>query len=380
MFSHKDLRNDLWKTFPFCLLLFTGVGEARKAESWPEEDSNQPKIKVGIIRCDMHGMYYGPLMGRHDPFKLRDPLEGTDFTQRYSWQGGGAHFCFYKYYSRPEKMTVPHVEGFEVAKVWDEYPDAAKTAANVFLKRPTVCKTFGEVSDDVDMALVADCNYDGSDHLKLATPSLTKGVPTFVDKPFASTYKDALAMVELAREHETPMLSLSLLRVEPQVAQFKNRFPEIGTVEFGVIRGGWTTLAGQIHAIALAQHLFGPGVERVEAMGKYPLAYIHLDYGNQPDKPKDGVMLLCASGGGSFESQFYASVYNDKGALHSQKFADDEHPYAAIEVLELCKQMVQTNKPPVPYEEMLEQIAIVEAARLAYEERRSVSLEEIRAR
>ena len=366
-----------WKIISLFLFLSSGISEARQAESWPKENSDQPKIRVGIIRCDTHGMYYGPLMGRHDPFKLRDPLEGTDFERHYSWQGGGSHFCFYKSYYRPDKMTVPHAEGFVVTKVWDEHIDAAQTAAKVFLEPPIVCKTFEEVSDDVDMVLVADCNYDGSDHLELATPSLKKGVPTFVDKPFASTYKDALAMVKLAQTHDTPLLSLSLLRVEPQVRQFKNRFPEIGTVQFGVIRGGWSSLAGQIHAIATAQHLFGSGVEKVESMGKYPLAYIHLDYGDHPDRPKDGVMLLCASGGGSFDSQYFASVYNDKGALHSPKFADDEHPYAAIEVLNLCKQMVRTNQPPVPYEEILEQIAIVDAARLAYKEKRRVTLEEV---
>lgn len=377
MFLNTLLQFRFWKLLPLCLLLSTRTVGAPQSESWPEEGSNQPKIRMGIIRCDTHGMYYGPLMGRHDPYRLRDPLEGTDFKAHYSWQTGGTHFCFYRSYYQPDRMTVPHVEGFVVATVWDEHPDAAQAAARVFLEPPIVCKTFEEVSDGVDMVLVADCNYDGSDHLELATPSLKKGVPTFVDKPFAGTYKDAAAMVELARKHGTPLLSLSLLRVEPQVAQFKNRFPEIGTVQFGVIRGGWDSLAGQIHAIAAAQHLFGPGVEKVESMGKYPLAYVHLDYGNRPDRPNDGVMLLCASGGGSFDSQYSASVYNDRGMLHSPMFADEQHPYAAVEVLNLCRQMVQTNQPPVPYEEMLEQIAIVDAARLAHKEKRSVALKEV---
>ncbi len=370
-------RYGFWSVQVLCMLLVAQISMAQQAESWPKGDSSEPPIKVGIIRCDSHGMYYGPLMGRHDPFKLRDPLQGTDFKRRYTWQGGGSHFCFYRAYYRPDFMTMPHADGFAVTKVWDEYPDAAQTAASVFLDPPAVCETFEEVSDDVDLVLVADCNFDGSDHLKLATPSLTKGIPTFVDKPFASTYKDALAMVELAKAHQTPLLSLSLLRVVPHATRFKERFPEIGEVQFGVVRGGWTSLAGQIHAIALAQHLFGDGVKSVECMGKYPLAYIHLDYGERPDRPKDGVILLCASGGSSLESQFFATVYSDQGVLHSPKFANGEYPHAAVEVLKLCKQMVQTKQPPMPYDEMLEQIAIVDAARLAYQEKRSVTLEEV---
>ena len=31
------------------------------------------KIRVGLIRCDLHGVYYAALMEEHDPLKLRSP-------------------------------------------------------------------------------------------------------------------------------------------------------------------------------------------------------------------------------------------------------------------------------------------------------------------
>ena len=54
------------------------------------------KIKLGIIRCDMHGMYYGALMAEHDPYRLQKPVEAGADTP-YSWMTGGAHFYFYTF-------------------------------------------------------------------------------------------------------------------------------------------------------------------------------------------------------------------------------------------------------------------------------------------
>jgi predicted dehydrogenase len=173
-------------------------------------------------------------------------------------------------------------------------------------------------------------------------------------------------------------MSLSMLRVEPAVAQFKARVGEIGEPQFGAVRGGWKSLAGQIHSIALAQHVFGAGVEAVESMGEYPMAYLHLDYGAKAGKPRDGVMIMNRSGDGSWNSEFFVQLYNGKGMLCSGKFAEDEHSAAALEVLKLCREMVETGKSPVAEEEMLEQIAIVEAGRRAHAEKRKVALQEIR--
>ncbi len=342
--------------------------------------SEDKPIRVGIIRCDTHGMYFGPLMGKHDPWKLRDPLKFTPGTQRYTWQGGASHYAFYNHYYRQDLMTAPFIEGFEVVKVWDEFPDAAECAANVFLQKPRVCQTFEEVSDGVDLVIIGDANFDGTDHLKLATPSLDKGVPTFVDKPFAGTFADAKAMVDLALKNGTPLLSLSILRVLPQADQFRNRYGEIAPVQFGVIRGGWKTLAAQIHSISLAQLLFGAGVESVECMGASPLAYIHLNYGQKSGRPEDGVMILCASGKSTTRSQYFASAYSEKGVIHSSPLNYSTYPDGAAEIIKLMKVMALTKKPPVPYEEMLELIAIVDAARISQKERRPVRLQEITGR
>ena len=46
------------------------------------------KIRVGIIRCDLHAIYYGCLFQKHDPFLLREPELGR-----------GSYFYHYTQYN-----------------------------------------------------------------------------------------------------------------------------------------------------------------------------------------------------------------------------------------------------------------------------------------
>lgn len=334
-------------------------------------------IRVGLIRCDTHGMYYGALMAKHDPLRLREPLRDREGVQaKQSWMAGGAHFYFYTAYSDPRRITVPTVDGFEIAKVWDEDREVAGVFADVFLSRPRVCDTFAEVSEGVDLVFIADCNGDGADHLKLATPSLRKGVTTFIDKPFAYTVKDARALLRLARQHKAAMMSISILLQLPQATQFRDRFQELGAPEFGTIKGGGPSMAGHIHAISLAYHLFGDGVESVECVGASPLAHVHLDYGGKAHRPGAGVVLNCDSGGQP-HCAFYASAYSSKGVVHSPPFDDWVFPEGAAQILRMIKAMVKKRQSQVSEASMLEPIAVAEAARLSQKRRKRVYLKDV---
>ncbi len=328
------------------------------------------------MRCDTHGLYYAPLMDKHDPLLLRDP-SGLGCTDRGdSWMSGGAYFYHYTKYSNPALMTVPFVKGFRITKVWDPDWDAAEIMSKIFYSKPQVCDRPEEASEDVDMVFIADCNGDGSDHRKLAEPGLRKGVPTFVDKPFAYDVKDAVAMVKLARKRKTPLLSLSILRTLPHFTRFRARFAEVGELCFGTVENGGPGLAGQIHAISLAQHLFGAGVESVDSMGKEPLHYMRLEYGGRKGRPVHGVTVNCVIGP-TPHCAFYASAYGPEGAVHSPPIGDYQFPWGAARNLELARQMVLTGKPVVAYEEMIENVAVATAARRAHKLGRAVRLSEV---
>jgi predicted dehydrogenase len=323
------------------------------------------KVRVGLINCDLHGLYYGALMEEHDPLLMME-----------LGRGYAAHYYFYTSYGDPTLMTVEPAEGLTITKVWDEERELAEIAARIFCDKPQVCDSFEQCCDDVDLVFIADCNGDGSNHLELARPGLEQGVPTFVDKPFADNIGDAQEMIRLAQQSDTPVISLSIVRAVPHAKHFRERLQEVWPVSFGSIKGAGGTLAGSIHTISLAQHVFGAGVQAVDCMGPSELAYLHLDYGDAPDRPSAGVMLNCESGP-SYHCSLYASAFGSQGAIHSGQIGDFEFPEGAVEILNKARKMAITGQPQAPYDEMLECIAIADAGRIAQQRGERIYLDEV---
>ena len=336
------------------------------------DDRAQP-IRVGLIRCDTHGAYYGALMDDHDPLRLQRPIAGGK-TPRHSWQTGGAHFYFYTNYADATQMTVDAVDGFRLTKIWDEHVDTAECLAAVFTRPPQVCDRLEEVSDDVDLVFIADCNGDGSDHLALARPGLEKGVATFVDKPLAFDLADARRLLASAESHGAPLASISILRALPDATRFSRRLEEVGALQFGSVQGGGMSLAGQIHTISLAQHIFGDGIVTVRAMGDDGPSTIHLDYGDREDRPAHGVTLNCDVGA-LWHCAYHASAFGPAGAIHSPPMGDFVFPFGAAAILRQVREMVHSGRPPAMAKDMLEAVAVAQASRQAHQTRQRVPVE-----
>ena len=334
------------------------------------------KIRVGVVNCDLHAVWYGAFIEEPDPRLVMEHYKIV-------------HYYFYYMYDA-EQLAIPRVRGFDIVKCWDRQRTQAEKFSQIFRNKPKVCDTLAEASEGVDLVFVADCQGDGSEHLTWARPGLKKGVPTFVDKPFSNTVKDAKAMVRLAKRSGAPLLSLSLLREAPAAVHFRHRFQEIQPVCVGVVRGsgGWDGghFGGIIHTLSLAQCCFGTGVESVQCMGIAPLEFIHLHY------PGDvsGIEVICmnprtigpncAAFAAAYTRAAYRGTpfYHKKGYVHSDAIDDWAFIGAGEVILKKIRKMVRTHKPVEPYENMLELIKIAEAARIAQRTGRRVHLKQMR--
>ncbi len=348
------------------------------------------KIRLGFVRCDTHGYYFGAMAAQCDPLLLR--------KNNYV-----VHHYFSEIYSA-KKLTMPRIPGFEIVKTYDYDSGNAKNFSETFLNKPKVCERIEEMVDGIDAVFINDCDGGGGDHLKLAIPFLKKGIPTFVDKPFASTLNDAQEIIRLAKQYHAPVFNASMLSHVPAAAKFKQRFDEIITdpswpipsskppaqIGLGVIKGVGGAfsqelkgkrisggleerLAYIIHGVALAINLFGKSVEWVEAMGALPLEYLHLHM-------KSGVEVIILNTSTDIFPEscyFYAAAYTKYGAIHSSPIGDPEFMHGGAKVLRLFKKMIETKKVPVPYEDILEHIAVVEAGQLAQKKGRRVYLKDI---
>ncbi len=322
-------------------------------------------LRVGLINCDLHGMYYSALFEDYDPLTLRDDTVG---------RGHAAYFYFHSFYNDPRRMTVPKATGLVLAAVWDRNPALAENMARIFKSRPRVCRKYEEVSDGVDVVFIADCNGDGADHLELAAPGLRKHVPTFIDKPLAADIETARKIVDLARREQTPLMSFSMLQAIPHARRFRNRFEEIGGPEFGFVRGGGKTLAGQIHAIALALTLFGTDISAVDGQGEMPLAHFRLEYREGSSGPAAGVAIHCDAGG-TVHAAYNAGAFSSRGVLHADDLGDYAFPYGGLEILERIKRMGRERTlREEDYRDMLLAVEIASAARESQRTGRKVLL------
>ena len=340
--------------------------------------SNQ-RIRVGIIRCDTHAYWYTPLFETPDPALYRKVHRGC-------------HYYFYEP-DDPLRLRFRPVPGMTIAKVFDEEDRGkAERLSEAYRGRPKVCDTYEEVSDDVDIVYIADCNYEGKDHLRFATPGLEKGVPHFVDKPFAFTLADARSMIALARKHKTAIMCCSLLRQSPFLDRFRVQLKDIAPVNSVLVPCYGPSLAGVFHGLSSVQNVMGEGCEWVESMGPEPHGVVRLHYPRESGRRWAGssgadAIVLTARGTAPrhritavnyTHCANYVSAYGAVGSIHSPRVDDYRFPYGGERIVKMAKRMVKTNEPPLPYASMLELMEMIEAARLAHNEGGRIYVQELR--
>lgn len=338
---------------------------------------------------ECHAYHYAPFMDDCKPSVLHEHYPAI-------------HYWFTDCLHTDEFANIRKVDGFEIVKIWDLHSvKRCERFADLFDRKPQVCKTVEETLTDVDAAFLTDGSGDGSSHLEVAGPVLEKGIPAFIDKPFAREYKHAQAIVDIARKQKTPFFSASILAHVDEIKFFHSRWHEIPPPGLGIVKGVGPSLGALIHGLSLAQGTFGTGVDWVECMGSPPARALSLArsdiYGHGPltpgHLPFEVVMLHYVSGlvvmvvNTLYDNFDYFScevwgkcprrnppprMYLRSGDIGARAFLSGTH-----NIVCLFKQMLDTGEPPVPYEVPLELIAIVEAARKAQATRKRVYLKEI---
>ena len=358
------------------------------------------KVRVGIVRCDTHGYYFGMLMAPCDPVFIEKVNKIV-------------HYYATDWYD-PKHIILPTTYDFELVTCWDYKYENAEEFSQAFLGKPKPCRTLDETAKGIDVAYIGDCDGGGGDHLELATPFIKRGIPTYVDKPFASTLTDAKAIVRLAKRHNTPIYNASILSEVIAADNFKRRFPEITSAGanwtelsqaavamqcppsklkkiMGIVKGVGGALSQEnigardqlggiedrlayiIHGIALAINVFGTGVEWVEAMGTLPLEYLlmHLKNGRDVTVMNPGVDVFPE------RCHFYVEAYSKMGAIHSSPIGDPDFLRGADRIVKKIRQLARTRKPPRSYDDIVEQIAVVDAGQIAQRTGKRVFLKDV---
>ena len=324
------------------------------------------KIRVGMIRCDERALWYGAIFDNIDPIAYD------------AWDPAPYHHM--TYYSCVE-LAIDRARGFKLAKVYDPDRKRAEKFAAAFRGRMEVAKSLDDVTNDVDLVFIANASGDGRDHLRLAAPGLKKGIPTFIDRPFARTVKDAKAMIALASRKRAPLLSCSHMRMLPQADFFKARYQEIGSVDSGSVQGRGPNPGLIADGVELALHLFGDDfkgkVDSVQSMGAWPNEIMLVRYQNR----KTGRTLqafVINSHGGAYRNNFWAKAISARAHVNTDDLDYFVQPEGGLAVMNGIKNMIKTGKPPISYQEMIEAVAVMEAGRRSHNKARMVPVSRVR--
>ena len=119
-----------------------------------------------------------------------------------------------------EKMPSGRPEGEEIriSAVLDDGPQAAALAG---LTGAALVSDAQVLAGQVDAALITARR--GSAHMALAQPLAERGLPLFIDKPFASSPADARALAALLQAHGCPVQGGSGCRLSPDVQALSRR-------------------------------------------------------------------------------------------------------------------------------------------------------------
>ncbi len=254
------------------------------------------------------------------------------------------------------------------AKVVAGVPGRSEIAPESIPKNLATLKGYGiEILDDpadlfgkVDAVLVE--SVDGSVHLDRAMPFLEKGMPTYVDKPFACSLADAKALAKVAMEKHIPLMSSSSLRYAPEVVAASGGQGAAGAI-LGVSTYGPAPTHPRnpglfhygIHPVEMLFTLMGQGCSRVTCLSE-PGAEVVTGVWS-------GGRVASVRGIRSGKQDYGFTVFGQKGVV-TQGVSTQ---FIYRELLKKIVGMFETRQVPIDLRETLEIVAFIEAARRSAE-------------
>lgn len=265
---------------------------------------------------------------------------------------------------RINHVGIAEDQWVEGAKVVAGVPGTSAIAPETIPKNLATLKGYGiEILDDpaalfgkVDAVLIEA--VDGSVHLGRAMPFLERGIPTYVDKPFACSVADAKAMMDMAMTKHIPLMSASSLRYAPEIVAASGGKGPAGAI-VGVTTFGPCMLHPRnpgmfhygIHAVEMLFTLMGPGCREVTSVSR---AGTDVATGIWSDG-----RMATVRGLRDGKHDYGFTVFGEKGV----KSEGVGSKYIYRELLKAVVGMFQSRQVPIDPRETLEIVAFIEAAR-----------------
>lgn len=218
-----------------------------------------------------------------------------------------------------------------------------------------IVPTIKELAEQVDAVMIEA--VDGRPHLEQAKAVFPYRKPVFIDKPLAGTLRDAIELVQLARQMNVPVFSSSSLRYKVGLDKLKKG-------KFGEIRGVFSS--GPCSKEEHHPDLYWYGIHPTEAM--YAVIGTGCESVVRTATENTDVVTGTWSGGRvgivygirNASAPYRVTLYGTKAVLDQEAEPRGSGSYDLL-AREIFK-FFQTKVAPVPLEETLEILAFMEAA------------------
>jgi len=151
--------------------------------------------------------------------------------------------------------------GMVMTYAWDINPQSLDSFARKFNVRKV--SHYYDMVDKVDAIIMSDF-ASLFWYQDLVRPYLEAGIPTFINRPFASSLKNARDMIETARKTGTPIMCGSSLEYVQAVDTIRQALPDLGEITGYVADNAMSDYATHgVHGIYFVYACVGGGVRSV---------------------------------------------------------------------------------------------------------------------
>ena len=245
-------------------------------------------------------------------------------------------------------MEVTHAYGMRTA------PSGVTTGDWCRERDMIACRSMEELVESVDAVMVIAAD-DSRTHEEVSRIPLASGKPCFVDKTFAYDLAAAKRMYALADEHKTPVFSSSAQRYCQDVIDYKAAHPDkplfVSTV------GPHSLDNYAVHQLEVIEALMGAGIRRLKAFAAGEgVTQLILDYG-------DGRFASFMQTPQPW-AEFNFMVTEDGCGTNGRRLVSDDRNFYR-NLMEAILGFFASGITPVPREETLEIVSVIETAREA---------------
>ncbi|MEK3888013.1 Gfo/Idh/MocA family oxidoreductase [Bacillus sp. FSL K6-3431] len=192
-------------------------------------------------------------------------------------------------------------------------------------------------------------------HERLARLPLMSGKPVYMDKTFSSNLDSGIRMFELANKHDTPLFSSSALRFAKELSDYPNDSVHREALEYIATTGPGTYDNYSVHQYEMIVSQMGPGSKQIKSLSSNNSSLLVIEY-------DDGRQA-------SFSQMQHAPFQVNLQFKNGQGVWIQECTDMFTRLIDSILVFFETGIPPVPKEETLEIIALIDAGKKALENR-----------